>query len=68
MHQRKPRRVVLGEGYPQFLKRFVDDQQLIGLYSYEKCRNMPLFNQSKIHRKKVRLVAEILDPHGKGER
>lgn len=58
MTKPKKKRVVLGEGYPTFLVRWIDGQRLIGL-DVINGRKAPMKHISE--RKKIRLIAEVLE-------
>ena len=58
MPKKKIERVVLGEGYPVYLCRFIDAQRLIGLDRKPGSASKLLKISGK---KRIRLIAEVLE-------
>ena len=74
--KKKPRRVVLGEGYPVYANVGYSIVTMDEVLRFVKADAISIsdMGKDKMHKKallrgheKIRLVAEILDPHGKGE-
>ena len=66
--KKKPRRVVLGEGYPVFtsLDKPPVMAAFIGLEEFIYGKHLKLPYTLLEADQKILLIAEILDPHGKG--